>query len=67
MYIFYEPRLRACNENTLTSGLSSDESIALAVSPDQSAAEARQKLISVGFRKITDLRVIDPRIELYRR
>jgi len=66
MYAYFEPELAACNENSLTSF----ESIALAVSPDQPASavvEARQKLNQAGFRKLADLRPADPRIELYRK
>lgn len=66
MYAFFEPRLPVCDENMLTLF----ESVALAVSPDQPASaytDARQKLDRAGFRKVTDLRTTDPRIELYRR
>jgi Dolichyl-phosphate-mannose-protein mannosyltransferase len=65
MYVFFEPRLPECNENMLTSF----ESVALAVSPDQPAsaiAETHQKLDQAGFRRVADLRASDPRIELYR-
>src|SRR5665213_3598074 len=66
MYLFFEPQLRACDENTLAAA----GSVALALSPDQPAsmaADARQKLNRAGFRKVADLRIADPRIELYRR
>ena len=66
MYLFFEPQLRVCDENALTS----TGAVALALSPDQYEdvlAEARQKLIREGFRKVADLRTADPRIELYRR
>jgi hypothetical protein len=63
MYGFFEPQLRECDENTLTTA----ESVALALSPDQPASDAIQKLYRAGFRKVADLRTADPRIELYRR
>jgi len=63
MYVFFEPQLQACDENTLVKY----ETVALAVSPDQPSSEARQKLDQAGFRRIADLRTADPRIELYRR
>lgn len=66
MYLFFEPQLRVCDENSLTGA----GSIALALSADQPAsmaADARQKLDRAGFRKVADLRIADPRIELYRR
>ena len=64
MYVFYEPQLRICDENSLTTA----GTVALALSPDQYEsvyAEARGKLDRAGFRKVTDLRTTDPRIELY--
>ena len=66
MYLFFEPQLRVCDENTLTTV----GAVALALSPDQYEdvyADARQKLIQAGFRKVADVRNADPRIELYRR
>ncbi|MBZ5674052.1 MAG: glycosyltransferase family 39 protein [Acidobacteriia bacterium] len=66
MYLFFEPQLRVCDENTLTTA----GTVALALSPDQYEdvyAEARQKLNRAGFRKVADVRAADPRIELYRR
>jgi 4-amino-4-deoxy-L-arabinose transferase-like glycosyltransferase len=63
MYVFFEPRLSACDENALTTV----PTIALAISPDQSPADARQRLDRAGFQKAADLRNTDPRIELYRR
>ena len=66
MYVFFEPQIRECDENTLTTG----SSVALALSPDQYEsvyAGARQKLDQAGFRKVADVRVANPRIELYRR
>jgi hypothetical protein len=63
MYVFFEPQLRACDENALMTF----ETIALAVSPDQPSSDAHQKLDQAGFGKVTDLRTADPRIELYRR
>jgi hypothetical protein len=66
MYVFFEPQLPQCDENTLTTA----GSVALAVSPDQPvslASEARSKLDLAGFHKVADLRTTDPRIELYRR
>ncbi len=66
MYLFFEPQLRICDENALTTV----GTLALAVSPDQYedvVAEARKKLIQAGFQKVADVRTIDPRIELYRR
>ncbi|MCU1336294.1 MAG: Conserved transrane protein [Bryobacterales bacterium] len=66
MYVFFEPQLRACDENNLMTF----ETIALALSPDHPAsayADAQQKLAQAGFRKIADLRTAEPRIELYRR
>ena len=65
MYVFFEPQIRACDENALPAS----EAVALAVSPDQpvpGVADARQKLDQAGFRKVADLRAADPRIELYR-
>jgi hypothetical protein len=66
MYLFFEPQLRVCDENTLTvSG-----TVALALSPDQYEsvyAEARRKLERAGFTKVADARVAEPRLELYRR
>jgi hypothetical protein len=65
MYVFFQPRLRVCDENSLTTA----GAVALALSPDQYEevyAEARQKLSQAGFRKVGDLRTADPRIELYR-
>jgi uncharacterized membrane protein len=65
MYIFFEPQLRVCDENALTTA----GTVALALSPDQYASvygEARQKLVQAGFRKVADVRTADPRIELYR-
>jgi hypothetical protein len=64
MYVFYEPQLRVCDENSLTTA----GTVALALSRDQYEsvyAEARGKLDRAGFRKVTDLRTTDPRIELY--
>jgi mannosyltransferase len=66
MYVFFEPQLRVCDENTLTTA----GTVALALSPDQYEsvyAEARQRLGRAGFRKVADLRTADPRIEVYRR
>jgi len=66
MYLFFEPQLHVCDENSLTIA----GTIALALSPDQyetAYAEARQKLAQAGFRKIDDVRAANPRIELYRR
>ena len=66
MYVFFEPQLRACDEDTLTNV----EAVALALSPDQPASaysDARQRLDRAGFRKVAELRTADPRIELYRR
>jgi len=66
MYLFFEPQVRVCDENTLTTA----GTVALALSPDQYEdvyAEARQKLFQAGFRKVADLREANPRIELYRR
>jgi hypothetical protein len=66
MYLFFEPQVRVCDENTLTTV----ETVALALSPDQYEsvyADARQKLDRAGFRKVADVRVANPRIELYRR
>jgi hypothetical protein len=66
MYLFFDPQLRVCDENSLTA----IGSIALALSPDQYAevyAAARQKLLQAGFRKVDDVRAANPRIELYRR
>ena len=63
MYVFFEPQLRTCDENTLAD----HGTVALAVSSDQASSDARQKLDRAGFRKVADLRTTDPRIELYRR
>jgi hypothetical protein len=65
MYVFFEPGLRVCDENTLTNFAT----IALAVSPDYPTehAAALGKLDRAGFRKVADLRIAQPRIELYRR
>jgi len=66
LYVFFEPQLRECDENTLTTA----GSVALAVSPDQPVSlpsEARSKLDLAGYHKVADLRTADPRIELYRR
>ena len=66
MYVFFEPQLRECDENTLTTS----GTVALALSPDQYEsvyAGARQKLDQAGFRKVADVRAANPRIELYRR
>ena len=66
MYVFFEPQLRECDENTLTTA----GAVGLALSPDQYEsvyAGARQKLNQAGFHKVADLRIADPRIELYRR
>jgi len=63
MYVFFEPQLRECDENTLTTA----GVVALALSPDQPASDAIQKLYLAGFHKVADLRTVDPRIELYRR
>jgi mannosyltransferase len=66
MYLFFEPQLHVCDENSLTIA----GTIALALSPDQyetAYAEARQKLAQAGFRKVDDVRAANPRIELYRR
>ena len=63
MYLFFEPHIIVCDENTLTSFAG----IALAISPDEPATDARQRLVQAGFRKMADLRTADPRIELYRR
>ncbi len=66
MYMFFEPQLHACDENSLTTV----GTIALALSPDQYEdvyAAARQKLDRAGFHKVADVRNANPRIELYRR
>jgi len=66
LYLFFEPRLRECDENTLTTA----GAVVLAMSPDQPeslAAVARRKLDLAGFHKVADLRSADPRVELYRR
>ncbi len=63
MYVFFEPQLQACDENTLTAS----GTVALAVSPDQSASDARRKLENAGFQKVSDARDADPRVELYKR
>jgi len=66
LYAFFEPQLRECDENTLTTS----GSVALAVSPDQPVSlpsEARSKLDLAGYHKVADLRTADTRIELYRR
>ena len=66
MYVFFEPQLRICDENTLTGA----GPIALALSPDQppsALSEAHQKLDQAGFRKAAELRAADPRIELFGR
>jgi hypothetical protein len=65
MYVFFEPGLRACDENTFTNLAA----IGLAVSPDYPAeyVEARRKLDQAGFGRVADLRIAQPRIELYRR
>jgi len=66
MYVFFEPQIRACDENTLTTAAA----VALALSPDPYESEyatARQKLNQVGFHKVADLRAANPRVELYRR
>ncbi|MBZ5631862.1 MAG: glycosyltransferase family 39 protein [Acidobacteriia bacterium] len=66
MYLFFEPQLRVCDENKLTT----IGTVALALSPDQYEdvyADARQKLYRAGFRKMSDVRAANPRIELYRR
>jgi hypothetical protein len=66
LYLFFEPQLRECDENTLTT----TGSVTLAWSPDQPRslpAETRKKLDLAGFHKVADLRTTDPRIELYRR
>jgi hypothetical protein len=65
MYVFFEPQIRSCDENTLTTA----ETVALALSPDQYDSEydaARQKLNQAGFHKVADARTANPRIELYR-
>jgi len=66
MYAFFQPELRVCDENTLTTAAA----VALAISPDQpnsASIDAREKLNRAGFLKVSDLRPSDPRIELYRR
>jgi mannosyltransferase len=66
MYVFFEPQIHACDENTLTTA----ETVALALSPDQDEsqyAEARQRLNQAGFHKVADARAANPSIELYRR
>ena len=66
MYMFFEPQLHACDENSLTTV----GTVALALSPDQYEdvyATARQKLLQAGFRKVDDVRAANPRIELYGR
>jgi 4-amino-4-deoxy-L-arabinose transferase-like glycosyltransferase len=66
MYLFFEPHLRECDENTLMN----IPAVALALNPDQNQsvyAGARQKLNQAGLHKVADLRTTDPRIELYRR
>jgi 4-amino-4-deoxy-L-arabinose transferase-like glycosyltransferase len=65
LYLFFEPQIRVCDDDE--NALTSVGSVALAVSPDQPASDARQKLNQAGFRKVADLRTTDPRIELYRR
>jgi hypothetical protein len=66
LYLFFEPQIHVCDENTLTTAAT----IALALSPDQYEdvyARARQRLLQAGFSKVAEVRVADPRIELYRR
>lgn len=66
MYVYFEPQLRVCDENTLTTA----EAIALALSPNQYEdvyAEAREKMERAGFHMVGALREANPRIELYRR
>jgi len=66
MYMFFEPQLHACDENSLTTV----GTVALALSPDQYEdvyVAARQKLLQAGFRKVDDVRTANPRIELYGR
>ena len=66
MYVFFQPELRVCDENTLTTAAT----VALALNPDQpdsASIDARKKLNRAGFQKVSDLRRSDPRIELYRR
>jgi len=66
MYVFFEPQLRECDENILTTA----GTVGLALSPDQYEsvyAGARQKLNQAGFRKVADPRAANPRIELYGR
>lgn len=63
LYVFFEPQLRACDADSLTTA----EAVALAISPDQPASDARQRLDRAGFHKAAELRIADPRIELYRR
>jgi len=66
MYVFFEPQLRVCDENSLTTV----GTVALALSPDQYEdvfTDARQKLGRAGFHKVADVRIANPRIELYRR
>jgi mannosyltransferase len=66
MYVFFEPQLRDCDENTLRTVATAN----LALSPNQYEnvyAEARQKLERAGFHRIADVRDANPRIELYGR
>jgi len=66
MYVFFEPELRDCDENTLRTVATAN----LALSPNQYEnvyAEARQKLERAGFHRIADVRDANPRIELYGR
>ena len=66
MYLFFEPQIHECDENTLTSAAS----VALALSPDQYEsvyADVRRELNQAGFHKVADATVANPRIELYRR
>lgn len=65
MYIYFEPQIRACDDAALPTA----STAALAINPDQPAADvaaARSKLESSGFRRESDVRTVDPRIELYR-
>ncbi len=66
MYVFFEPELRACDEDTLTTA----ETAGLLFSPDQpesADSDARQRLDLAGSTKVADLRAADPHVELYRR
>ncbi len=66
MYVYFEPQIRACDDAALATA----PTVALAINPGQPAADiaaARGKIESSGFRKESDVRTADPRIEVYRR